>query len=177
MAKFFVDLLQFMDALIDHWVAFVTGSVPALLLGIWEHWKGRSLSWRTYVAVFLVFGFVAASFQTWRAERVEGAHARNPAIVQQLQKFYVEAEEYRRTIEQATGPARETVQREADEWAEGVGHWIIDNMGMAAYVRLIKLPEGQSKYGTDESHRTQAMLALIRDNLEKLIENGAWDKS
>src|ERR1700733_2690331 len=63
-----MDLWQYIVDLFDHWAAFMTGGIPVAILAIWERWRGRNVSFRFYVVVFLVFGFVAASFQTWREE-------------------------------------------------------------------------------------------------------------
>jgi hypothetical protein len=66
-----MDLLQYIVDLFDHWAAFMTGGIPVALLALWERWRGRNVSFRFYVAVFLIFGFSAASFQTWRAAKTE----------------------------------------------------------------------------------------------------------
>src|SRR5258705_10413191 len=100
MEAFFSDILEFALGLLDHWVAFATGSVPVMIVGAWEHWRGRSVSWRFYVVVFLVFGFTAASFQTWRRDRSEEIHSRDAAIVQQLKIYYVDAEKHRRSFQE-----------------------------------------------------------------------------
>jgi len=177
---FFSDVLQFALDLLEHWVAFATGSSLAMIAGAWEHWRGRAISWRLYIVAFLAFGFVAASFQTWRQERFESVHFRDSSIAQQLQKYYVEAEQYRRSILEAQmAPVEEfeAAKKEADAWAQDMGHWIIDRMGWAAYVRMIRLPEEKAKL-SGRGDREQSLFAFttIRDNLEKLIENPAWDK-
>jgi hypothetical protein len=178
MAALLSDILQFGLRLLDHWVAFATGSVPVMIVGAWEHWKGRSVSWRFYVVVFLAFGFTAASFQTWRQDRSERTHFRDAALVQQLQNYYVEAENQRRSVleaQRASDQEFQVVKKKAETWAEDVGHWIIETMGWPAYVRLIKVPE-EKLGGRDERAQLLFMITLIRDNLERLIENNAWDK-
>ncbi len=177
MRMFFSDVLQFALDLLEHWVAFATGSSLAMIAGAWEHWRGRAISWRLYIVAFLAFGFVAASFQTWRQERFESVHFRDSSIAQQLQKYYVEAEQYRRAmLEAQRAPDQEfdAVKKEADAWAQDMGHWIIDRMGWAAYTRLIKLPEEKAKLsGRGDWEQSLFTFTTIRDNLEKLVENPA----
>src|SRR5260370_13747777 len=96
MRMFFSDVLQFALDLLEHWVAFATGSSLAMIAGAWEHWKRRAISWRLYVVAFLALGFVAASFQAWRQERLESVHFLGAAIAPQLQKYYVERDHYPR---------------------------------------------------------------------------------
>jgi hypothetical protein len=170
------DVLQFADGLLEHWVAFATGSVPVMILGFWERWKGRSVSRRFYFVLFLAFGFAAASFQTWRQERSERIHSRDAAIILQLQKYYVEAEEHRRSVAEsqtASDQEFDAVKQEADHWSNDLGHWIVDNMGWPAYVQLIKTPQERPPPG--DRAQLLFMVTMIRDNPEKLIENPAWD--
>src|SRR5258708_40372715 len=98
MRMFFSDVLQFALDLLEHWVAFATGSSLAMIAGAWEHWKRRAISWRLYVVAVFPLGFVAATFQTWRQERFERVHFRDSAIAQQLQKYYFRDEQHPRAM-------------------------------------------------------------------------------
>jgi len=58
------------------------------------------------------------------------------------------------------------------------GRWVIDNMGMGAYVRLIESskPTPTMKNVKPERAELLVTLATIRDNLAKFVESPAWDK-
>lgn len=59
------DILQFANAILEHWVALVTGSLPVMILGIWERFKNKSVSFRFYAVAFLALGFVISAFQAF----------------------------------------------------------------------------------------------------------------
>src|SRR5258706_3405783 len=99
----FANVTHFIGDILDNWAAFITGGIPVAMLVIWERWRSRNVSFRFYVAVFLGFGFAAASFQTWRQEhsaKIQAErlvrHSRDAAISRQLQKYYAEASQFQR---------------------------------------------------------------------------------
>jgi hypothetical protein len=61
-ASLLFDILQFADGLLEHYAAFVTGSVLVMILGIWERAKNRPVSFRSYIIFVLAFGFVVSTF-------------------------------------------------------------------------------------------------------------------
>jgi len=65
------DIWRFLADLLDNWAAFMTGGIPVAVLALWERWQQRPISFRRFAAIFLLFGFAAASFQTWRQEHAE----------------------------------------------------------------------------------------------------------
>ena len=144
--NFFSDVLQFAEAL------WIMGRLrdrqrPAMLLGAWEHWKGRSASWRTYIAIFLVFGFGAATFQTWRQERSMFVATEKSRNRWQLKTYYVEAQEQQMALvkaQSASPQEYEAAKQDAEKWANDMGHWAAENMGGPTYVRLMKVPEGRA---------------------------------
>ena len=160
-----------------------------MILAIWERWKNRTVSFRFYVVVFLAFGFVAASFQTWRQEHYERIKAeqtlkpreRDPAVVEQLQKFYSEAATFnRRVLVALQGPDEEfnRIDGEFLVWTNGVDAWIKSNMAPAALDRVGQIsPSSQQYVGVSQQRNALAYgTMMIRDNLKALIENPAWDK-
>jgi hypothetical protein len=54
--------------LAERWAALVTGGIFTALFAGYERWRGKPVAWSTYVRIFVVFGFVAASFSAWRDE-------------------------------------------------------------------------------------------------------------
>src|SRR5687767_11785024 len=93
------DLGQYILDLAESWAAFMTGGTIAALVLVIERLR-RPLPVRIFVFVFLGFGFLTASFDTWRHEhatRIKAEQApkgRNPATVRQLQDFYADASSY-----------------------------------------------------------------------------------
>lgn len=63
------DFLAFVYAVIDNWAAFITGGIPAALFILYERWRNRPVSWRSFFSIFIILGFLAASFSAWREER------------------------------------------------------------------------------------------------------------
>jgi hypothetical protein len=179
------DIGQFIWDLLDHWSAIITGGIPVALLAIWERWRSRSVSFRFYIAVFLGFGFAAASFQTWRQEhfsRIQAEqlmrHSRDAAITRQLQKYYAEASQFQREAAAFAVNGDEeqfnALKKKVDVWGKESGAWILQNMGEAAYHRVIQSDTLPNVY----TERTELILVTgaVRDNLGKLLENTAWDK-
>jgi hypothetical protein len=184
----FGDVIQFIGDLVDNWAAFMTGGIPVAVLAFWERWHSRNVSFRFYVAVFLGVGLAAASFQTWRQEHSAKIQAeqlvrqsRSAAISRQLQSYYAEASQFQREAAAVAGIGSEeeynALKKEIDLWGKETGAWILQNLGEAAYHRVIQ-SEGLPNMNTVSSERTQLMLVMsaIRDNLGKLLESPAWDR-
>jgi hypothetical protein len=184
----FADFSLFITDLLDNWAAFMTGGIPVAILAVWERWRSRNVSFRFYMAIFLGVGFAAASFQTWRQEhairiQVEqlAPHSRSASTTQHLQKYYAEASQFQReAAAAANGPEDEfrILETKIDAWSKNTGGWILQNMGEAAYHRVIQsesLPN-IAAVGNDRV-RVQLIMGTIRDNIGRLLENPAWDKS
>jgi len=179
------DIGQYIADLADNWAAFMTGGIAAALILVIERLRRDQLPVRTFI-VFLVFGFIAASFTTWRHEHTArilaeqiGPKARNPATVQQLQDYYAEAVSlYMQANSAKSDDDFKKAEKEANEWANDMGHWIISNMGNGAYTRMIQPPQPPPVITNEKQDRVQLlfMLSVIRDNLGKFIESPAWDK-
>jgi hypothetical protein len=73
------DILLFLGTLASNWAAFMTGGIPAALFLAFERFRGHQLSWLTFFVVFIVFGFAAASYQTWHDEYFGGKEAQSRA--------------------------------------------------------------------------------------------------
>jgi len=66
--EFLSDIISYASALAERWAALVTGGIFTALFAGYERWRGKPVAWSTYVRIFVVFGFVAASFSAWRDE-------------------------------------------------------------------------------------------------------------
>jgi hypothetical protein len=182
------DIMQFADGLLDHWVAFATGSIPVMILGIWERWKNKPVSFRFYVVVFLALGFVAASFQTWRQEhktRLEliatRPNTRNADVVEHLQKFYSETSEFHRrgvTLLKAPDDDFNKFVDDTNTWATSTGKWVLNNMGRPAFDRINQPSDSNLSYlGVSQERSNFVMsIAALQENMGRLVENSAWDK-
>jgi hypothetical protein len=178
------DIGQYLWDLAYNGPAFMTGGFLAALVLVIERLR-RHLSARVFVIVFLSLGFIAASFQTWRHEHIAklaleqvAQKRRNPAVLQHLQDDYADAAAYFLSARDAQSDAEfDDIKKSVDDWTATLGHWIIDNMGNGAYIKLIQppspLPQLNVKPGRAD---TLLLLMVLRDNLEKLVENPAWDR-
>jgi hypothetical protein len=179
------DLWQYFLDLSDHWAAFMTGGIPVAILAVWERWRNRNVTFRFYVAIFLVFGFVAASFQTWRDEykaRISAEQTRAHAAEKvQLQKFYTEGGDLLlRVIPKDISEVEfKKYQDECDAWLNRTVVWIGQNMGEAAKARFLDTASYVNWTSPNAVNQTHGNIinALVnyRKNLQVLIvEFDAW---
>ncbi len=152
-----------------HWVPNVPGPLK-------DVFRTTPLPVRILI-VALVLALAGLSVEAWHPSE----QRRSATTVRQLQTYYSEADDYRREIIGGLNGSDEdfnATKKETDEWMEGVGHWVIDNMGMPAYHRLIQIPpEPNYSNGVKlERDRQLFIMTMIRDNLERLVENRSWDK-
>lgn len=66
----FENLALFIKKLLNHWIILTSGPVLAILLGIYEHYTGTNVSWKTY-SLILAIAFLPAIFFVWRDEYME----------------------------------------------------------------------------------------------------------
>jgi hypothetical protein len=178
MAAFFSDILQFVGDLMDHWVAFATGSVPVMVVGFWERWRGRPLSRRAYFALFLAFGLLAASFQTWRQEHSTSSRA---ATVAGLKKFYAESDGlFRECMGIKNADGYKAYEAKANDFSIRLEKWVTENMGPGANARLLRFsmpPNLGLKTAISQEHNSSIVAIMqIKENIAGLIENPVWDK-
>jgi sulfur relay (sulfurtransferase) DsrC/TusE family protein len=182
------DLWQYILNLFDHWAALMTGGIPVAILAAWERWRNRNVTFRFYVAVFLVFGFVAASFQTWRdeytakmaAERSIALARDHSAAKNQLQKFYTDGGRLLRLLPKdiSEDDFNKYVQ-ECDAWLNHTAEWINKNMGEAATARFsdtVGVITYSSPNALNQAHGNIINgITNYRKNLQVLIvEFDAW---
>jgi hypothetical protein len=159
------NLGQYLWDLAGHWAAFITGGPIVAFLIFWERWRDKNIPFRIYVAVFLIIGFAAAGFQTWQQERSASTlaeqslrHSRDAATAKQLQKYYAEASQFQREAAYVAVNGSEeefnALKKQVDAWGKETGAWILQNMGDAAYHRIIQ-SEGLPNMNTVSSERTQ----------------------
>lgn len=184
------DIWQYILSLFDHWAAFMTGGIPVALLAVWERWRNRNVTFRLYFGVFLVFGFVAASFQTWNEEHrariaaeQTSAKTKNHAVEKaQLQKFYMEGGELlQKPITKETSDADFKIyENECNAWLNKTIVWIQENMGDAAKARFLDISGNLSfSYPNAKNEEHAHIISGInnfRKNLQVLIvEFDAWN--
>jgi hypothetical protein len=186
----FADIFQFIGDLFDNWAAFITGGIPVAALAIWERWRSRNVAFRFYIAVFVGFGFVAASFQTWRQEYHNGLavdHAASyvtnrSATKAKLQTFYIEIGQMIDTPVPADISA-EDFKQFTDTTNQKLGEivtWITENMGQPAAARFLdrsSMTAGRYSNAANDVHNTILMNeSRYRQNLLVMIESNSWDK-
>jgi hypothetical protein len=181
------NLYQYIIDLFDHWAAFMTGGIPVALWVAWERLRSRPISYRAFVA-FLVCGFLAASFQTWRdeykardaAERAIALSKDRSAEKAQLQKFYTEGGDLLRLLpKDITEADFKKYNDECDAWLNHVVEWIAMNMGEAAKARFLDTVSYINYTSPNSVNPTHAniinALSNYRKNLQVLIvEFDAW---
>jgi hypothetical protein len=185
------DLTQFIGDLLDNWAAFITGGIPVAILAIWERWRSHNISFRFYAALFLAFGFTAASFQTWRQEHVARVQveqtislARNRSATKaQLQKFYIELGALLDVqLKRDISPAEfESYKTESNRILNAQAQWIKDNLGDAALARFTDksdMKAVQFEKAVNDVHNIMLMnQTRFIQNLKDLIESSAWDRT
>jgi hypothetical protein len=185
------DIWQYILDLADHWAAFITGGPIVAILVFWERWRDKTIPFRIYVAIFLVIGFVAAGFLTWRQERDARVQAeqtisvtRNRSATKaELQKFYIELGALLEVqLKQDISPADfENYKAESNRILNEQAQWIKDNMGDAALARFAdksNMKEVRFKKAVNDVHNIMLMnQTRFHENLKDLIESSAWDKN
>jgi hypothetical protein len=185
------DIIQYAWDLLDHWSAFMTGGIPVAILAVWERWRSRNVSFRFYVAIFLGFGFAAASFQTWRqenagrllAEQTDISARQRLAKKAELQKFFIEAGVLLNTpIDRAISDQDFKKYSDSVElWINTTGKWIRDNLGDAALAKFLDRSTTtflmyDASVNTMHNNIINGLVS-IRKNLSTLVETNAWDKT
>jgi hypothetical protein len=184
------DVVQFIGDLLDHWVAFGTGSIPVMIIGIWERWRSRNVSFRFYAALFLAFGFTAASFQTWRQEHNARIldeqtilHSKErTATKAKLQTFYIEIGQMidAPVVKDISADDFKKFADATNIKLDAMVRWITENMGQPAAARFLDrsgMVGGRYSNAVNDTHNTILMNEnRYRQNLLAMIESAAWDK-
>lgn len=168
----------------------MTGGVPVAILAVWERWRGRNVSFRFYVAVFLGFGFAAASVQTWReenkarmiAEQTIARAKERTATKAQLQTFYIELGQMI-DIQVPKDISTEDFAKfgaASDLKIGEMASWILKNMGPPAFARFLDRTGMMAvtyPAAVNQIHNTLLMNeSRYRQNVLAMIESSAWDK-
>jgi hypothetical protein len=97
------DIQLYPFALADNLAGFIMGGIPAAVYLVIERLRNKPFSPRVFASLFLVFGFFAASSQTWRDEHTErlalqsSQHwERSPEVSRRLQQMYAEVSDFNR---------------------------------------------------------------------------------
>ena len=179
------DLGQYVLELADNWAAFMTGGLLSALVLVIERVRKNTISVWLFVLLFLVFGFAASSFTTWRNEHAARVKAeqmpkgRNPATVRQLQDFYADAASYYREVSDAkTDREFQELKAAINKWGDKLRTWTLLNMGTGASVRIIQPSKSSPPLDNAKTERAELLriLAIVRDNLAAFVESPAWDK-
>jgi hypothetical protein len=178
----FGDILTYAGLLLSNWASWLTGGIVAALFALWERYRNKPYGLRT-VAVFVAFSFIFASYQTWHDEYAQN-HSRSKvreSHVAKLQTFYSKVGDLL-AEPLAKDSSKADVDKylaKADAWIDDSAQWIKLNMGDAARDRFLDL-SGMSavryQKAVDEAHNQALMnLTRLRQNLDELIRNPAWD--
>lgn len=177
------DIATYFWALASHWAAFVTGGIPAALFLVIERVLQRPFSLRTFVAVFLVFGFVAASYEAWHDEyqRNSSASILHQAHIAKLKQFYDEGGELlNRQIPKTISKADfDKYVADVDAWGNNSAKWIGENMGQPAENKFLDRNGIQAGFYSNainhDHNNVIESIVRLRSNLDELITKPAWD--
>jgi hypothetical protein len=179
------DVGQYILDLADNWAAFTGGILSALVL-VMERVRKNTISVRLFILLFLVFGFAASSFTTWRNEHAmrmkaeQAPKGRNPAIVHRLQEYYADAAIYfDKAMDAKTDKEFKEAEKSINKWANELAEWMAENMGKGAFVRVVQVSKPLPSFKNVKAERVEllTLLAILRDNLGLFVENPAWDKA
>ena len=182
------DLFTYCWLLISHWAAFMTGGIIAAAFFFLERLREKQFGWRPYFIVFVVFGFFAASYQTWRDEYVARVQAEQSKPQPeprktQLQLFYKEGQELvKRPLSKNISPEDfKKYEDEANAWLNKTINWIQQNMGETAKSRFLDTSRmfSFSYPGAINEEHSKVINGLNNfcKNLQTLIvEFNAWDE-
>jgi hypothetical protein len=145
---------------------------------------------RAKISAFLVCGFLAASFQTWRdenkariaAEQTNAKANGRAAEKAQLQQFYVEGGNlYRLLPKDISEEDFQKYEDECNRWLNRTVEWIAQNMGEAAKARFLDTASAinyTSPNAVNQKHSNIInAIGNYRKNLQvSIAEFDAWDK-
>jgi hypothetical protein len=105
---------------------------------------------------------------------------RSPETIRRLQKMYAEVSDFnRRAFALKNGAEDDFLEMtaEVDGWGKENGKWILENMGEAAYYKVIKIPGPIPENAADDQERARlsVVLQIMQQNLAQLVESSAWD--
>lgn len=157
----------------------MTGGMVVACFVALERFLRRQFSWTVFFLVFIVFGFVAASYQTWHDEYElhNGKAARRAEHVVQLQKFWSEG-----GVILNDEPTKENFDQWVDKinaWVNNTAAWIDKNMGALARDKFLDtsgmMAMTYSRAISPAHNRAVQNINRLRDNLRYLIDNDSWD--
>lgn len=207
MDDFFVRLWEFVWAVITNWFWWVT-AVPFFLdqllsKNFWssdavrrisELWpeenRHRFFKWVALVgfvvSCFMAFDHVNSELKSKQAELTEllkKKGQRDPAIVQQLQKYYSEASSFARIIgsnmQAASDDQFAGLEKQFETWANAMGEWLRKNMGEGAYNRVAQPAGGINPVYDGVNIKRSGFFNVVlnvQNNLKALVESSAWDR-
>jgi hypothetical protein len=174
------DLLLYVWLLLEHWTAFVTGSVVTAVFYLFERLAARPVRLRTVVVVFVLFGFAIASYQTWHDQYEQQTYkaALRAEHIAQLQKFWIEGGDLLK--EDVTKDNFDKWLDKANVWVDRTAKWVDGNMGAAARERFLDksgmLAMSYSR-ALNQQHNTAIQnITRFLDNLRYLMDNESWDR-
>ncbi len=163
----------------------MTGGIPAAIFLLAERIRKKQFEWRAFFIVFIVIGFFAASFQTWRDEYAHksAAEAIREQHVAMLKQFYAETNDLWRevySIPQNISPEdyKKLIDK-ADTLSRRLEDWVRTNMGPGANAHLLRIPTAPGptySSAISKNHNSELnALASTKQAIEDLITNPAWD--
>jgi len=169
----------------------MTGSVIAAALLLYEHWKGKSISWGLCAAI-AVSGVLVACFLSWVDEHDRLLNAQDALVAQknsqdqrvrkaQLQHFLFAGDEifYRHLSQNTSDADFQKYENDVNKWIDETATWIAANLGDKALARFVakrddvNFLDPASEPSPVNDRHTDILLALkrYRANLQLLIRN------
>ncbi len=187
--------LSFLYAVGSNWGALVTGGVLIGILGVFERWRNRPLSWRAYRWIAAGAVFVACYF-AWLAEHDARFSAEHDLRVSQDKLTHQQLDNQKlaqlQSLYAEVGPIIEAnlpkdISTEdfekwaaaAQNWADTTANWINANLGVAAAARFTDRSGALTfSYSRAVNSKHEAILnglTQLRKNLTTIIESRSWD--
>jgi hypothetical protein len=187
---FVSSLPDFFSAVLGYWISIMTGSVIAAGLLLYEHYRGKTITWGWCVAIALLSLFVACTL-AWVNEHdqlVAEKQALDTSAQKNIEIRRSQKAELQRFIFNATNiieqplpeqdgylsendPQFEKYVGDADKWLSDTSTWLLENLGEKAQRQFLDISHTNvyHPYGPPRSVN-QTHLRIIT-NLEKYREN------
>lgn len=186
----FGELYLFVGALLRSWWGYLTGGPVIAILWIYEHKRGRGISWkvsRWAIAAFLV----VACFDVWRSEHIRGSEAQRQAAaeaheMESLRAQLSSALAHQLPVEPKAPPAVPPLAPLYQRAASLSGEILAFTSARASSAPMDDSPEGQLKATIEHDRQTlqlyaekfSARVSAIHDELENLgIRDAELDRA
>jgi hypothetical protein len=180
----------------EFWIARGAVLAAALILSVASIYWVSALSWPNVPCLLVAAAFGTAALigfseclrfinsrEVLFAAQQNAASDKRAAIRTNLQQFYVDAGPIisRPLPKDISKEDFDKFVAEADQWVNETAMWIEENLGVAARERFLDrtgmLAMTDPSAANAVHNNVRQNLTRMRQNLQVLIENGAWDKN